>query len=171
MAGRAKSKKEKAAPASAYDRAVRLLASRRHTTVELRRKLKQRDYSSAEIEEALARLAELKYVDDAAAAKDWADELARMGGQGRMKAAQKLIARGIAPEVAHRELDWAWDDELERDHAHHSLERLLKVTPTLVETRKGRAKLWRSLMNRGYDAGVVRELLAALPGTADDDPA
>ena len=171
MGRKAKEGKAAKPPASALERAVRLLASRRQTESELRRKLMQRGYETPEIEAALKRLKELKYVDDATAAHDWADELARLGGQGRLKAQQKLMQRGLDASLASREVERAWTPELEREHAQRSLAHQLKLSPALASTRKGRAKLWRSLMNRGYDTDIIRDLLAALPGTGDDETA
>ncbi|MCB2198885.1 RecX family transcriptional regulator [bacterium] len=168
MQGRTPGKKETKPRGTAFDRAVRLLASRRQTTVELRRKLAQRGFEKAEIEETLARLADLRYVDDSAAAHDWADELARTGGQGKAKALQKMIARGLPADRARQELDRAWDDELEHEHAKVMLAKLLRVTPQLADTSKGRAKLWRSLLNRGFHTEIVRDLIRALPGTEDE---
>lgn len=168
MQGERPRKKETKPRGTAFDRAVRLLASRRQTTVELKRKLAQRGFDKAEIEETLVRLAELRYVDDNAAAHDWADELARNGGQGKSKALQKMIARGLPADRARDELDRAWDDDLEREHAKAMLAKLLRVTPDLAGTSKGRGKLWRSLLNRGFHSEIVRDLLRALPGTEED---
>ena len=171
MSGAATEKKGDKPSGTAFDRAVRILASRRQTTVEIRRKLQQRGYEKPEIEAALDRLGDLRYIDDAAATRDWADELARTGGQGKQKALQKLIKRGLDPEQCRRELDRAWDDELEQEHAQAVLGKLLRSTPGLAGTSKGRAKLWRSLLNRGFRGEIVRRLLQALPGTEMDDSA
>jgi len=153
---------------SAFDKAVDLLARRQQTTAELRRKLRQRGYADVEIEETLLRLADLRYVDDDKTAKDWASDMAARGGRGRRRAVEKLISRGIAPEVANREVAQVWDDSIEREHASRALRKLMRSSRNPSQTHLRNAKLYRSLVSRGFDPEIVRGLIAALPEEQDD---
>lgn len=155
----------------AFERAIRMLASRRQTEAELRRKLRQRGHESEEIESTLARLRDLKYVDDEAAAVAWAEELARNGGQGRRRAEQKMIARGIALETARRELERVWDRDTEREHASRVLAKLRRGWEDEKPDARTRAKWVRSLLGRGFEMDVIRELLDRLPGTDEEGSA
>ncbi len=147
---------------NAFDKAARLLTARRHTGAELRRKLAQRKYSSQEIEEALKRLAELGWIDDRTVAFDWAQELANRGGMGRLRAEQKLIRRGLPPELVREALASNWDDAVERGHA---LRVLAKLSASGPSAGKKPGKLYQALSRRGFDLGIIRDLLLNL-----DDP-
>jgi regulatory protein len=144
---------------TAYDKAVDLLARRQQTVAELSRKLRQRGYDGGEVEEALDRLIELNYLDDERTAADWAEEMARSGGRGRRRAVEKMIQRGIPYDVAKAQLDAVWDDELEREHARRALQKLLRSSSIPSHGPRRNAKLYRSLVNRGFAPEIVRELL------------
>lgn len=147
-------------PPSALERAVRLLASRRLTTAELRRKLKQRGYEEPEIDDAVAKMEEYRYLDDELAARDWASELARIGSIGKRRAEQKLVRRGIQPESAHEELEKVWDESLEKEHVRHLVSKKLRSNSDLLANRQGKAKLFRFLMNKGFSSDIIREVMA-----------
>ncbi len=84
---------------SAYDKAVQLLGVRPHFRRQLALKLAQRGYADGEVETALERLAGQGYVDDAAAARDFA--AARLGrGEGRVRVLAELLARGCEKGAA-----------------------------------------------------------------------
>lgn len=90
---------EMSSPASAYEKAAQLLAARPHFRRQLGQKLAQRGYSVVEVEAALVRLAEHGYLDDAAAARDFA--AARFGrGEGRVRVMAELLARGCEKGAA-----------------------------------------------------------------------
>jgi regulatory protein len=84
-------------PPTAYDKALQLLAARAHFRRELERKLAQRGFPPEEIEAALARLAEGKYLDDRATARVFVESRQERGGEGRARLRAELLKRG-APE-------------------------------------------------------------------------
>jgi regulatory protein len=94
----AKKPPEPVAPPEARSIALRLLATRPHATGELRQKLRQRRLPRAEIEEALARMEELGYLDDLAFAR--ALVARRAGSRGPALIARELAAKGISRELA-----------------------------------------------------------------------
>lgn len=147
---------------TAYDKAVELLARRQQSVAELRRKLIQRKYSRSEIDEALTRLEEHNYLNDELTASMWADQLSRQMNVGRRRAVEKLLTHGVPLELAQREVARVWDDELEREHASRTLEKLLQSSSTPSHGPQRNAKLYRSLVSRGFDPEIVRALLDAL---------
>lgn len=157
--GRRKQRRE---TPSAYDKAVDLLARKQHTAAGLRRKLRQRGYERGEVDKALARLNELGYLNDEMTASIWAEQLSRQVNIGRRRAVEKLIVHGVPVELAKREVENIWDDELEREHASRTLEKLLQSSSTPSQGPQRNAKLYRSLVSRGFDPDVVRGLLEAL---------
>ncbi len=154
---RGKSRRRRHEPESALDRAARLLAGRRHAVVELRRKLRRKGYSAAEVDGAIARARELGWLDDEAAARDWAAELAARGGQGRRRAERKLLGRGLEPSLVRDALAAVWSDEVERRHARAVFERL--AAGEKQRTREAAGRLYRKLASRGFGGEIAGEIV------------
>src|SRR5690349_15675157 len=70
----------------AFDAAARLIASRLHSTAELRRKLARKEFGPAVIDAVLADLKRMGYLDDAAFAKAKASSAARYKQHGKRRA-------------------------------------------------------------------------------------
>ena len=77
------------------DYAFRALARRMHTSMELREKLRKRPHHSKELEDLiLARLAELKLIDDEAFLKRHIENAQHSRHEGYLKTAFKLKLKG-----------------------------------------------------------------------------
>src|SRR4029077_16860174 len=83
---------------SAYEAAVRYLAARAHSRAELWRKLLRRGHEEADVEAALARLADLGYLDDAGFAAGHVRR--RSASLGPLALSAELAARGVDREIA-----------------------------------------------------------------------
>ncbi len=154
---------------SAYEQGVRLLARRDHSVAELRRKLMQRHFPAAEIDDALATLTVRGFLNDERTARLWAEQEARRGGQGRIKALNRMLEHGLSREHAEAALAELWDPALEREHAQAVLQSLIGSIPESERgSQKGWAKLARRLANRGFDQELIRELLRADGGTESE---
>jgi regulatory protein len=86
-------------PATAYQKALQLLATRAHFRRELEGKLLQRGYPTDDVEAALARLTEEKYLDDRATARVFVESRQERTSEGRTRLRSELLRRG-APEDA-----------------------------------------------------------------------
>lgn len=88
---------------SAFDCSLRVLSLRDHSEWELRRKLKEKGYEQPGVEESVARLKELGYLDDARFARGFASSAIRNGrGYGarlKLELARRGVAAGIVSEV------------------------------------------------------------------------
>lgn len=82
----------------AWEYLLRALARQSYTVVELHRKLKMREVPPEIAEELLARLQELRLVDDATYAAQYV--ASRKASRGRLALGQELRRKGIADEVA-----------------------------------------------------------------------
>lgn len=91
--------------ASAYDRAVALLAQRTHFRAQLATKLAKRGYPEDEVDSALDRLADLGYLDDQRAAREYAEGKLARGPLGRRRLAADLARQGAPREAADAVLD------------------------------------------------------------------
>ena len=95
---------------TALQKALSLLARREHSRAELHRKLSARDYDEADIESALASLAEKGMQSDARFAECYVRGRYQRG-QGPRKIAAALNEKGVAGEITRRavyenQLDW-----------------------------------------------------------------
>ena len=143
------------AAATAFDRALRLLAARPHFREELRRKLIQKGIEPGEVDEALARLAALGYLDDAALAVAEAERLRQRQGLGRSAVASRLSRKG-AGRSAIAEAEAGDDAAGELERARESAAKWL---------RSGRAEadaLARHLDRKGYPRHVIFRVLKEL---------
>ena len=77
--------------------AVKVLAGRAHSTGEMREKLRRRAERAADVDEALARLKDLGYLDDRRYAEGFAS--ARLANEklGRTRVVQDLRQHRVAP--------------------------------------------------------------------------
>ena len=134
-----------------YEKALDLLARRPHFRGELGRKLLQRGFAAAEVEETLDRLGEAGLLDDLEAARgrvagDWSRR-----GYGNARIRAELIRRGVDDAVVERVLAERAGGELAR--AREAARKWLRSHALRPEA------LGRHLARKGYDAGTVYEVL------------
>jgi regulatory protein len=84
---------------NAKQKAYRYLSLRAHSAREIEKKLKQKGFPDAVIKEALEKLFELKYLDDALFATQWARNLAVNKLWGNRKIIASLQEKGVAADL------------------------------------------------------------------------
>lgn len=140
---------------SAYDSALRLLARREHSAVELIKKLKQRKFTSDEIQQALIKCQQLQYQSD----ERFAEQLynARVSqGYGPLRIQQELQAKGVDTIIL--------DAILQQDSTVIWSERaravmLKKFAEDQAISWEDRQKRARFLMVRGFPTDLIRALM------------
>ena len=145
-----------------YDAAVRLLARREHSQLELRRKLEQREHEAADIAAALERLVAEGLQSDARFAAELVN--AKMAGWGRRRLLLELKSRGVAEATALEAVD-AGLDETERDRALAALRR--KYGDRLGGSQGDSAKARRFLAQRGFDGATAAQAIKDYQRTGD----
>src|SRR5439155_1649062 len=100
--------------AGALDTGLRLLARRSHSRFELRRKLGRRGYEEAEVDAAVARLVELRYLDDRSFAEGHVRR--RSATRGPLALSAELAARGVDREPADRAVVTHFDNRINEVH-------------------------------------------------------
>ncbi|HXV75057.1 MAG TPA: RecX family transcriptional regulator [Candidatus Polarisedimenticolaceae bacterium] len=154
-----------------YDRveahALRLLAGRDRTAVELRRHLTAADHPPDEVERVITRLRQAGYLDDGrlALAAILADVAA---GRAAARIDRRLLERGVEPALIER----AWDAAA-ADHAVDrarllaaALERRLVHVARPLDRRAIR-RVYNAMLRAGFDADEVAAALEPhLPGDA-----
>lgn len=127
---------------SAYSRALKYLGYRARTVAEIREYLSRKNYLEDEIQAAIGRLLEIKFLDDHFVASTWLDARLATRPIGRKMAAWELSKRGIAQDVVEQVLSQYFHDDAEFQAA---LELFNKA-----KTPPEREKFLRRLYSRGF---------------------
>ena len=139
----------------AFNKASDLLSARDHSEKELLQKLRQKGYGDG-AEEALAKLKDYGYLDDARFASRFAAELQRVKHYGKRRIEQELLRKGVARDVIAETLDGMTFDEsdlaalIERRYARQ------------LGDEKGIAKTVAALQRRGYGMWEIKDALERL---------
>jgi regulatory protein len=135
------------------DRALRLLARRDHSSLELKNKLKQKlKIENSVFDELLTHLKSLGLMaDEEDLSQRWIVEW-RAAGRGRHWISGKLRSKGLPKVDLH-------DDEEERDAAVFFLEKRLRGKSIKDLRYEERAKLGRTLVSRGFSMSLVAEII------------
>jgi regulatory protein len=136
----------------ALDAGLRLLGRRAHASAELRLKLRRRGHAPAEIDAALARLAELGYLDDRSFAEGHVRR--RSSGRGPRALSQELASRGVERSVADGAVA-GFDAEAQLASATQFAERLYGRRPS-PGYREMLNTIGAKLLRRGFSPAVAR---------------
>lgn len=152
--------------ASAYNKALGLLARRDHSRKELRQKLDRSGYGRDEASDAIDRLGEQHYQDD----DRFAEALIRnrsAQGYGPMRLRAELKSHGL-PDARIRSLL----DEADIDWAESAAAQLRRRYRTAGTTDPAeRARRAQFLLRRGFPAATVRDVTHAdVDDAADETP-
>jgi regulatory protein len=137
-----------------WDYALRTLGSRALSTGEMRTRLLRRAESERDIADILARLKELGYLNDKRFAECFALARKENQGLGRMRVVRDLRARRVAPELAGKAADQAYEGSNETELIEAFLKRKFRGVD-LADTLKIESKLasaFRKLRYAGFSA-------------------
>jgi SOS response regulatory protein OraA/RecX len=141
-----------------HTEAVRALARRELTSLQLRERLVAAGGRAADIDAVLARLAADGAVDDRRAARIHAQTAFRVRKRTRARILQELERFGITAAVALEVVDEVCGGETERRRLDSAV--IHGLRGTLRPTRDQQARrLFESLVRKGYDADEVRQAL------------
>ena len=145
----------------AMDTAVRILAAREHSRAQLERKLLDRGFDGAVVDEVLTRLREISYLDDARFAAACARERVLRRGYGFSGAMHKILEAGVAREIAETAIK---DLRGEVDEKELCMKAAMKKAALLNETdrTKFREKVRRHLAGRGFEFEVIQDVVEEL---------
>ena len=143
------------------EKALQLLDKRDYSRAELLRKLAEKDYDEAEATEAVDRLVELGFVDDARYAPIIVRHYAAKG-YGPQRVRQELQRRGIPKEL--------WDEAMEQmPQQDDTVDRLLRSK--LKSETPDRAELKRAsdfLLRKGYGWDEIKAAVARYNSEIED---
>jgi regulatory protein len=137
----------------ALDLAFRALNARERTEQELRAFLERRRFEAPVIEEAIAEMLTLGFVDDTGYAERFVHDRRLLDQWGSERIARDLIRRGVDREAIEGALSGVErDDEIQAAVA--LLDRRYKSP---FQGDRERDKAWRLLVRRGYEAEIAYE--------------
>ena len=132
-------------------RALRLLARREHSPLELERKLRPHADSSEALANLLSGLKAKNQLSEARYAEERVRWLARKYGAAKIR--HDLKSKGVDPSIVERVSS---GDDLER--AAEILRRKFRTPPA---TREERARRMRFLQSRGFSSEIIYKLVSA----------
>ena len=144
-------------PILAY--ALYLLGRRGRTERELRDKLAEKKYLDDDIDRTIERLKEMKLIDDAVFAANYARDKVTIYRRGRFRIGLDLLRKGVGRD----QIDQALGEVEEADElsAAQSLAESRLKNWQALDPLKRRARLTSLLQRRGFSARVVRAVLEA----------
>ena len=133
----------------AKDQAMRYLAIRPHSRLELVRKMREKGYRYPVINRALDDLEKLDLVNDSQFARLFIQNELRLRPAGRSLLKKKLAARGIPRETYEPLLKKLYSEEAEAEVARHLAEKFRK-SHARFQGKKLKEKLVRYLQAKGF---------------------
>jgi regulatory protein len=142
----------------AYDEAVRYLASRPRSVLEIKRHLRAKRFDDAAQDKAIDQLRAQSYIDDEAFARYWVEQRAKFRPKGQRAITSELIQKGVARAIIDVVLGEA-DPEAETKRARESIRRPMTRWLSMDENERKR-KIHQYLVTRGFSYEVIEEVLA-----------
>ena len=140
---------------------VNVLAGRAHSTGELREKLRRRAERAADVDEVLARLKEVGYLDDRRYAEGFAS--ARLANEklGRTRVIQDLRQHRVAPSLAERTVEKVYQNVDEEALIEGLIRRKYRLAERegLFREDKDLAAAYRRLLRAGFRSGEIIRVL------------
>jgi regulatory protein len=153
-----------------YTSALRALMRRAYSIHEMKEYLERRADDKEFIPPVVARLRELKYLDDARYALDYSNQHAKLRRQGRFRVARELRARGVPDRYIEAALEAVFSETDESVLVRTRVKRRLAHLRGALDQRKI-ASLYRSLLSAGFSSDVIRaELRGVTHGDLPDFP-
>ncbi len=141
--------------------ALKVLGGRAHSSGELRQKLRLRAISAEDVDDVLARMKELGYLDDRKYAEGFA--AARLSGEkfGRARVIQDLRQRRVAPALAETTVSKVYEHVDESAMIEDWIRRKYRLTnrETLFQEDKDMAAAYRRLVRAGFRGGEIIRVL------------
>jgi regulatory protein len=139
-----------------------MLARRPYSVAEMRRALNRKFPSHPALEDTLARLRSLGYLDDQKFAEQVASSLARNRAFGRHRIRRELKSRLVDYRTIEPALDHAFEESDERALLERTIDRKLRTLRLPLTPRKLQS-LCQSLLRRGFASGDIMKAVRARP--------
>lgn len=144
---------------AAYESALRILAGRAHSSVQLQKKLVTKGFDADVVERTVSRLRREKWISDEEFAQEFARSRARRQ-QGGRRIERELEARGVSKETAAGALATLEESAPEAERLEQACARKLEAmlrrsSPEEMQSDTERKKLAAFLLKQGYEASDI----------------
>lgn len=146
---------------SAYAAGLAMLARRELSEVQIRERLRRKEFEPDVIEAAVARLREVRAVDDRRVAVSAARTEAHIRSRGRGYVLRRLQAIGIGPELAKEAVDEVFGALDETALLERALVRRLRGRNARVQDQAQFRRLLNQLVRQGFQPSAVISALKA----------
>jgi regulatory protein len=151
------------------NRAVKLLAAKPRSIRELRERLLEKAWTSAEIVDAvLEKLKEYKYLDDDQFARDLAVSKLRQKPQGRRRLQQTMSQKQLDKDVVKGAIDAAFEKLPEAGLIGRAIEKRVRIKG-VPETREDKKKFYDHLLRQGFAFDLIREKMRDIANVDVDE--
>lgn len=140
------------------DTALRLLSGRDHSCRELGDKLRQRGFAASDIAAATTQCLHLNYLNDDKFARLYLQQLRRKG-YGRYRIERMMEMKGLAVELIEDQVADQCGEAAQMADCRLALEKKLGKSECDQDLPTLKARLNRFLLNRGFSATIVRQIL------------
>ena len=141
--------------AAAKQKAYRLLSLRPHSEKELEKKLREKGFPAVVIKEALEKLHDLKYLNDASFANGWARNLAVNKLWGNRKIITSLREKGVAPQFIDDAIASARLEISEEEAITILVQKKTAKKKPVAFDIKEKQRIFQNLMGRGFPTGLI----------------
>jgi regulatory protein len=144
----------------AKNAAYRFLTYRPRSRKEVEDKLREKQFSDSVIDEVLADLDRLGYMNDREFAQQWARSRVRLRGYGKRRIEHELTGKGISSDIIDEALGAVFKESSETDIARLEAEKKLKSL-SRFEPEIRRRRLAGYLERKGFSSAVISTILRA----------
>jgi len=152
-----------------FQRALNILAARPRSEAQLRERLLAKEWAAAErVDECIARLKELGYVNDATFAESYANYRMAARPVGRQRLARELAQKRVARQTIDRALDEAYEETSEETLIDRALAKRLRAHGRPTD-RQGAKRLFDHLMRLGFGYDLIVRKLRELQAEVEEN--
>lgn len=152
-----------------FDRAVNLLAFKPRSIAELRERLLEKEWTTAEIVEAvLDKLKEYNYLNDEQFARSVAASQIRQKPIGRRVLKQKLALKKLDKETVEAALETAFEETPEDEIIDRAIEKRIRIKG-IPETREDTKKFYDYLLRQGFSYDLVSNKMREINNRSLDE--
>jgi len=143
---------------SAYLDALKMLARRELSEMQVRQRLTRRGHEDGAIEEAIERLRTERAIDDGRVAEAIARTQVSVRGRGKLRVLRQIEAAGIARTTAKSAVDEVYGSVDANALLDAALAKRLRGRAVIEDDRE-RQKLYRHLVSQGFEPDAVLSAL------------
>lgn len=147
----------------ALQKAYRLLSMRPHSAKEIEKKLRNKGFPTAVIKEALEKLHELKYLDDASFSSQWVRNLAINKLWGNRKIIASLQEKGVATHLIDKSIEEVRQEMPEVQAVALLIEKSMAGGKKSLQDIKEKKRIFQRLLGRGFSTGLILNKLGKIP--------